>query len=376
MREFGKLVKVYLDTQDYLKLIDPPQGSELEEVKAKLLKAKASREADFYFSWLIVLELIKPAASAFNDDRRARGQILFEFCEKNALPSFSDLRVTPKDRPAGVWTPYSTYYALSPRALDKFIYKKVEEYLERNGYSRSIRRKYSSKKGLRELMRDVGPQAFGPQMFKDYITPNRKEFDVLLPRFFAGSATAKEVSDLVRSWMSDPREIFDILYRDSDREDLLIAHFAPSWSKIRDAVAEYIDMAASLRRLREERADLVASLKAQGLDRRKIRELLPEPIPDLPDMTPDPRLDKLLGQGRAHHFSHYVNCVAKGSILPKDSDIADIYHLVYLPDCDLFRCDKAMYSIFSTLDGFKGKLVERLEDLPDRIEEFRSGRET
>ena len=90
---------------------------------------------------------------------------------------------------------------------------------------------------------------------------------------------------------------------------------------------------------------------------------VPEPNPE----TFDAKLEAVLGEGRVGHFRHYLGRVLKPGYAFKRSDVMDLMQMCYAYDCDLFRCDKAMANTFSDFPPFKGKLVSRFLELPDRI---------
>lgn len=80
------------------------------------------------------------------------------------------------------------------------------------------------------------------------------------------------------------------------------------------------------------------------------------------------KLEEIMGEGRADYIGHYMLKSSRKDYNLKRSDIMDIMQMCYVPDCDLFRCDKAMADLYRDYEPFVGKLVARFRDLPARIE--------
>lgn len=91
---------------------------------------------------------------------------------------------------------------------------------------------------------------------------------------------------------------------------------------------------------------------------------LPEPNPE----KTTAKLEAVVGKGRAGHFHHYLTRIMNPGYAFKRSDVMDLMQMCYAYECDFFRCDKAMANTFRDFEPFKGKLVRRFADLPNRIE--------
>ena len=106
---------------------------------------------------------------------------------------------------------------------------------------------------------------------------------------------------------------------------------------------------------------------SKGEARRLVRAIKP---PTLDPSSMIQRIETHVGEGRAGHIGHYMLKASRKDYQFKQSDIMDIMQMFYVPDCDLFRCDKAMANLFSDYEPFAGKLVAKFSELPARINEL------
>ena len=107
-----------------------------------------------------------------------------------------------------------------------------------------------------------------------------------------------------------------------------------------------------------------------GYDKRNAKNLTRQiKLPEFDRNFRHIEFEELIGEHRAGHFYHYFQIACKPGFQFKKSDIMDLIHLTHAYDCDLFRCDKNMASIMKDFEPFKGKLVSRFKDLPEKIEE-------
>lgn len=106
-----------------------------------------------------------------------------------------------------------------------------------------------------------------------------------------------------------------------------------------------------------------------GFDKRTARRLTTPP--QTPTLDPSDVVREIqvhIGEGRARHIGHYMLKASQKNYGFKRSDFMDIMQMCYVPDCDLFRCDKAMADLYRNYEPFAGKLVAKFTDLPARIE--------
>lgn len=75
-----------------------------------------------------------------------------------------------------------------------------------------------------------------------------------------------------------------------------------------------------------------------------------------------------IGAGRADHIERYTITASRKDHNINRSDFMDVFQMCNVPDCDLFRHDKAMVDLYRGYESFNGELVAKFTDLPACIE--------
>ena len=130
------------------------------------------------------------------------------------------------------------------------------------------------------------------------------------------------------------------------------------------------DIVASMQETNTELLSLRSNLRKAGIKKTEARRLTKQFSLSNPDPENNTtKLEASVGKGRAKHVYHYLSsCILKPGYTFKRSDVMDLMQICYAYDCDLFRCDKAMANNFRDFEPFKGKLVGRFAELPERID--------
>ena len=185
----------------------------------------------------------------------------------------------------------------------------------------------------------------------------------------SGQCSDAEFEVSINRWFSDPAEFSRIFYDYAGKENLLDLFFGESLKSMEDA---FNRMQSALRefdnweiRNREVRAKMLK----MGFDRKsasKFTKKLKKPTLDSSKLVR--KVEQYIGEGNANHIGHYLQKSFRKDYSFKRSDFLDIMQMCYVPQCDLFRCDKAMASLYRDYEPFSGKLVAKFAELPERIE--------
>ena len=173
----------------------------------------------------------------------------------------------------------------------------------------------------------------------------------------------------MNAWFTDPEEYSRIVYDYSDQPNMLDAHFGNQIDKFEAAMTAMMDSVTEMRKANSELLAARKTLVSAGLEKSEAKELTRQiPIPQPDFETVSAKLETLLGKGSTGHIAHYLAHRFQSGQPFKRSDVIDLLHMVYAYECDLFRCDKAMASTFSSFIPLQGKLVGRFCELPEQIE--------
>lgn len=183
-----------------------------------------------------------------------------------------------------------------------------------------------------------------------------------------GQCSDAEFEMRMNAWLSDPAEFSRIAYDYADKPNMIESTFGKSTDEIERSVKTIQEAAASFQTLNETQLRTRASLVEAGMNKSEARKLTKKTSPpELHLDKPNEKLETALGKGRVGHFNHYLAHAMKPGYAFKRSDVMDVMQMCYAYDCDLFRCDKDMANTFRDFEPFKGKLVGRFAELPDRI---------
>ncbi|WP_342076354.1 hypothetical protein [Yoonia sp. SS1-5] len=242
------------------------------------------------------------------------------------------------------------------------------------GLNRAQRRLLGRKSSMQDLLRRSGStwgrkrSDYGMMPVSDELIQNR-----IMERFMKGQCSDAEFEATLGAWLSDPAEYSRIVYDYADKPNIIEEFFGKPTSQIEAAVAKVQGIVADLRGLNEEILKARQNLRSLGMDNRKAKSLTKQvELPDVDFQGITEKLEKVFGEGRAGHFTHYMRRVMVPDHGFKRSDVMDLFQMCYAYDCDLYRCDKAMGNMFRDFAPFDGKLVSRFGDLPDRVDELTS----
>lgn len=367
---------VYLDTQDYIALSSPNPTNEVNEVAAFLQKCIRDGSVMTGYSMLHISEFItRPLTTEYLPDRRARGRLLKQYCNKNAFPFITDLKEGAKFPNNGTWMPSATFEAFLPKRIDQTIKRELANTIKSvPGLNREGRRKLGNIRGLRAA---IGQRSFpfsrAIANSSTFPIPDSVVNDRLFERYILGEISSLTLSDRLTNWTADPENFADLWYQFAGRENFLKEFFQETVDKMQGAIEKLIEFNDTRKAVKAKNEKQVAEIKARlvsdGLDSESIRKVL-RPLRRTPKLfKPDYSsiVDKF-GKGRLAHLEPFIDAKVNGGNAPKKSDFADVLHLVYAYECDLFRCDLATAHALKDFEPFAGKLVRRFVDLPLAIQ--------
>ncbi|MBD0864712.1 MAG: hypothetical protein GDA36_03430 [Rhodobacteraceae bacterium] len=369
-------LRLYLDTSDYGTLFNGADDGPAHDVLKQLLQFRDRGAIVIGYSWVIMLEFITRPIEKYRKERVRRGQLVKGICGSNAFPFISDLKNGARFPNHGIWIPDDSKVITAKQArlqLKRSLEELDKQPEVRHILNRAERRKLGTKSGKNELLRNARlTKSKIREILKDIPVSDELIESEILMRFVKGRCSDAEFEERMNRWLSDPAEFSQIVYDYADMPNLIDKFFGPGIAQTENLFRQLQEAFRVLAEWNETSLDLRQILIDAGVDKREARQRTPQ----FPVKTPDLDLSDLVqkaeeqfGKGRADHIAHYIRKAVQKGYSFKNSDAMDIMQMVYVPDCDLFRCDKAMASLYRDYDPFKGKLVPKFTDLPQRIEE-------
>lgn len=362
---------VYLDTQDYIRLFNEPDDGPAHAILEQLIDYRDRGHILIGYSWVIMLEFITRPTDDFREERVRRGRLVKSICGRNAFPALMDLQRGARFPNAGIWiTGRDRKFMTAKWAWRRIEKQYLETLAEQKGLNRAQRKRLRKPSVMRQLLREnTSTWGFKREDFEGF--PISTEFleSGVLPRFIKGRCSDAEFEERINRWFSDPEEYSRIVYDYGDKPNLLDEFFGSTLNKMEDAMRQMQQANREMDNFRAKMRELRATLIAAGTDKREAKRLTSLKTSkafDPSDVVQ--KLENVIGEGRAGHIGHYMKKASRKDYSLNRSDFMDILQMCYVPDCDLFRCDKAMADLFRDYEPFVGKLVSKFKDLPAHIE--------
>lgn len=362
---------VYLDTQDYIRLFNEPDGGPAHAILDQLLGYRNRGEIVIGYSWAIMLEFITRPTDDFREERVRRGRLVKNICGRNTFPFYSNSKHGARFPNNGIWLTGHDGKLMTAKWVRRQIEKQYLETLsEQKGLNRAQRRRLEKPSVMRQLLRE-NASTWGTKREDFKGVPVSDEFleSGVLTRFVKGRCSDVEFEEQINRWFSDPEEFSRIVYDYADKPNLMDEIFGSILDKVENALRQMQESNRELGNLRGTIRGHRQNLIDIGLDKRTARRLTsPAQGPSLDPTDVVQKLEEFMGEGRAGHIGYYMLKASRKDYNLNPSDLMDIMHMCYVPDCDLFRCDKAMANLYRDYEPFVGKLVAKFGDLPERIE--------
>ena len=367
----GSPLVVYLDTQDYIRLFNEESDGPAHKILNEVLSFRDRGDINIGYSWVTIVEFITRPTEKFRRERVRRGQLIKDICGPNAFPDLVGLSKGAQFPNNGQWISGRDGQLVKAKWFRRQMEKQfIEAMSEQTGLNRAERRRLKTRSGMRQIIRDHGAswgtkrEHYGGVPVSDELIESG-----VLRRFMSGQCSDAEFEVSINRWFSDPAEFSRIFYDYAGKENLLDLFFGESLKSMEDA---FNRMQSALRefdnweiRNREVRAKMLK----MGFDRKsasKFTKKLKKPALDSSKLVR--KVEQYIGEGNANHIGHYLQKSFRKDYSFKRSDFLDIMQMCYVPQCDLFRCDKAMASLYRDYEPFSGKLVAKFAELPERIE--------
>jgi hypothetical protein len=406
-----KPIVIYLDSQDYSRLADPPPNKVqfYQELDAQLSGLVASGEIEIRYSAAHISELSHTSNSVTHHSAR-RAQVLNRLSQGKCLRFWTDIldneitAALDPNKNVSFNRDHNQWFEFDFDGLSGFIHNlknSLQQSLKEKGVSRKIRRAVGSVNLAHRLTKTADGLALLDKIVDQINSryPLERELDrPTLAAYIAGTKGEKHFKEYMRGLMADPVS--------------LISRIAPSFDKplklpaiIRDQGLILInDMNPSLEGMSKLLANLPHDLafkaiwddaatmpntSARRIRLNAVRQRLSEmpgarrrrsrPVDDdTIDRMSLPTLDVLLGA-----FSLYLGEAISASKagrpirLFEKSDGGDLVHATYIPYVDIFRCDTAWADRFKRLSTrFNTTVVGRIEDLLPTIERLSRQRQS
>jgi hypothetical protein len=361
---------IYLDTQDYIKLFNEPDEGPNHQVLAQILAHRDRGEVVIGFSFVTVIEFITKPDAANRAERVRRGQMIKEICGPNAFPPITELGKGATFPNGGRWLLGKNAKVISAREVKERMAMTVREKLARaGGLNRSQRRQLARADSIRELFRRSGStwgrnrSDFGSIPVSDEIIDSR-----IFERFMKGQCSDGEFENRMNAWIQDPAEYSRIVYDYADHPNVIEKYFGKTVEGIEGLAQRIQRLVTETQGLNEKRSTARVKLLEAGIEKplaRRPTKQLKIPEPNFEESIS--KLETVFGKGRVAHFQHYLMRMLKPGYIFKRSDVMDLLQMCYAYECNFFRCDKAMEDNFRDFEPFKGRLVGRFCELPERI---------
>lgn len=374
-------IRVYLDTQDYYRLYKN-RTKEQQEIYDFLIHNCATKKIEIGFSYCIVSEFLQDFNQQHKEDRLERARFIKTLCGKNCFKFITRLNTELAFSREGDWTPV-IQPILNLDLLNKAFMKEIEITLPT--ITRNQRNALKNKR-----------------TFKRYVQENRNFFEENMDARKLGIPVSKKFSDenmLVKYILGEilqseaEREFLEIItdlelfimawFEYGQKRNFLFENIRQPGEKIKDAIEILCKLIFSKKQLKKEIRNFEKNIRNANLQ----DDFMPQIKKLKSDIKNFPSIDKawlkslIKNKNERRLFPDIywdiMICYMKYcSINPskmKDSDIVDIQHAVYIPYCDLWRGDKDFSNILQQGHiSEKEKIVSRLSDLPQKIEQLKT----
>lgn len=387
-----KPIRIYLDSSDIAALNrvrmiddDQKQDKKLKEIYDYLIEQIDVGNIVIGFSWIHLQELLRPYKPECRDDRINRAKTIKALCGNYAWryvtdiwrqdiknialgdPITADEIALSSKREWGVNLDFKSY---AKQIIGGYLDHLCEQFGLPSNYFSSVKNRKNfarqnsslfnlSAGGLRDL--PISKEARKKQVFL---------------KFMNGSMDYTRLGEWLVDALLDPEELLDIVYEKKVGDGTILSRLDQLKETMRSIVA-----ALEEQKYKEHDKKLRCELIDQNYkDHIRRREFFLKILNSISDEFTDEQLKEIKSNYSLDDFNSILNTFEGSYLLTrkifgdgqdlKDGDAGDIVHLWWLPYCDLVRVDRSAYSILKK-STYSDKLVSKLVDLPDRIEELK-----
>lgn len=362
---------VYLDSQDYITLFNEQPSGPSHAILRHLIECRDRREIVIGFSFATIAEFITEPTAEHREERVRRGQLIKTICGPNAFPLPSDFPKGAKFPNDGMWMWPAGKKVLSAEEMRLRILRSLGKRInDIPGANRKRRRSLGRKPAMLDLLRQIPP---GWKLTRDLIGDLPVSDEVLesgvFTKLIRGVCDDDEFERVVNRWASDPAEFSRIYYEHGGKPDVRQHLLNRPLREFAQLTGKLEMLTSRMAALETARNALKASLIEGGVRRSDAIRITRPYIALDPDFSPVMNsLAGIIGHDRVGHFDVYLKALLRKEYKMRSSDGLDLMQFCYAYDCDLFRCDKAMASVFRDYEPFASRLVGRFAELPEKIE--------
>lgn len=363
---------VYLDTKDYINIHNDLNRTGYSKTFEEIKKYK-DLGVIFAFSYLILGEFITKPSNEYRLNRSERGKLVRDICGENAFPIFDLLDNTELFKKPGSWL----YFKDRNHSFAKDFYygffslwKKMIS--EKKDISRNQRRFLSKESSMRNYIKKFGNNILEKREdFKDMPVSDDFIESKVIYSILSGECSFNEFDKKLKDWILNPEYLSEIFYIYSKKDNLL--------GNLRDSEKK---LGENLNNLHKSFEEIKESNKIISELRKKMIRLGMSPREVVEKFK---KIDYLyilensfnslswpVSEYRRQHILHYTKKSMNKHFKYEESDMRDLFHMFYAYDCDLFSCDKRMSGIFHEYIPFKGKILNKIDNLSEEIERINS----
>lgn len=377
MQKENKII-VYLDTSDYSRLYKDDLSDEVQAVKDYLINKVDEGIIVIPNSYPLMVEFIQDFSEKHRGDRLKRAQLIKRLCGAYAYKYIPESDTSQCLNDQGVWTP-------SLHTNIGSIIKGISQAWGKNPQTA----KYA-KDLLHPGKRIRLAQAHDDLFSTSFAATDEKESPLVrklaegdyVRKFLLKKVTKKEINREIEAIINDPESyvkrvhVYDpILTKGMDNMHNLASTIESVIEKLKKDLEPYKKKLAELNETKKQllNSDLSPS------DKKKVKQIHRDFAAafDIKNVSKKyfTRVMNYFPQYFFDVFDAYFHTQLGPSPRTwKKSDIGDTHHALFIPHSDLWRGDRAFCNILIENDvRFSDRIVPKLLDLPNRIEELTQG---
>ncbi|WP_299391351.1 hypothetical protein [Pelagibius sp.] len=350
-------------------------------MKEYLKEQSARGTIEVGFSWPIISELIQDFDEEHRHSRVRRAEVLKEVCGTNAFCHPTEFHQGPVFSYDGYWFP-NIQGSFDIRTVEAVWIKQIganKQLIPNRSQRNALKNVKHRRRALRQIpqLADLTKADLGLMPLTDKFVKGQYLF-----RFMVGEISEAEANRELLKIVTDP-----VLYIVSWFD---MAGKTNTFTKEMHSASAAMEEKFVALRLQAERArESIEDMKAIERDmyrekmpldiirgHKQIRSKLSKKLEIEQVIKPDADLWQILGHHTYEVFIAYVKeRLDPSGMKSRRSDFADILHAAYIPHCDLWRGDSPFANMLIKRSiSLSDRIVPKLTDLPNRIEQFREPR--
>lgn len=366
-----KPILVYLDSQDFINFSKQPMSSAHAKIFDSLIDLKSHGLATFGVSLFHIAEVLNPDSEGFEAYQKHTGQIIHELTDGQAFPFFSEIIGGEASFPNnGLWFPDLGVEGLASFWEEDYIKNLINEKLrEKTDFTRAQRKFISHPKRLSKFINETEFEM--PDIFQQ-MGFNKKD---VVSSIIHPARKRREIRERIFTLLSDPRLYCELIAAVNPGENPVRALVEEQFANAKASLMKYVQaneefnssirsLETTIEEIEKVEIETLGKKTAVTIDARKRLNDLRKSI-----ALPDFQYEEKFPEERFSYLKSYFEGIRRTNGKPKESEVVDLLHLLYHKDVDLIRVDRRMAEVLKTDIVLKGKLVPRLSELPNFIED-------